>query len=50
MRRECWNCKHCKEWEGHNGLYCSNEEGINYMFDVADCDKCDKWEADDEEA
>lgn len=49
MRRECWNCKFCKEWEGHNGLYCDNEDGINYTFDVADSDKCEKWEADNDD-
>lgn len=48
MRKECRTCKHCKEWEEHRGLYCSNEDGINYTFDVAECDKCDKWEADNE--
>lgn len=43
MRRECRTCKHCKEWEEHRGLYCSNEDGINYTFDVAECDRCEKW-------
>lgn len=48
MRKECRTCKHCKEWEEHRGLYCSNEKGINYTFDVAECDKCDKWEGSNE--
>ena len=47
---KCEKCRHCEEWEGHKGFYCSNEDSEKYLTDVDEKNEtCEKWEAEDEE-